>query len=393
MIKTFALLVDAVSAFQENKDLQEQIIITDPSLRRSSRNLAKKFPDLYYCAFGMGQQHEMKLSKQPIALRYQDLSLKSKSMVMKLEGIRLDAKVATSHELIDRYIEAVNPYTQLAETFQLYADAVVGVHGEREMESHLRQVEQLLFNKLSGLPNRTKLKDAVKAIKPSPYLDLKDDPCHQKTGKFLYTQENHDQEFLSIDMKHACYQAYRMVDADALPETTWKEFIRQFTPYVFVHQSKQLRLRVMGNVQLHPKYQKEIWESITREIYYRLEEAKLCTAQELVAFNSDELIFRTSNASFPSQSDETLKELLSKWFPQYLLRVERFHLTRIDPEQRYYKKVMLSDSTKKKKTVVFKCVQADQLPQVIKHCEGKEIDETDIAMAAGNKITFFEECV
>ena len=406
IFKEFPPLTARVAQFLASADEKEATLLVDAGLRRDVRAFSHEYKALHYVALGRGEVHALKLSKSPMELKFSELSLPTQLQVLQHEGMKFNRQV--TREAIQHYVATADAFNGIAGKMQLYADAVLALHGEREMESHLRKTEQDIVALLAKSPNVAKLAAAA-VDETSDDLKL--------PNKMLYTPDNAGgREYLAIDMRQANYQALRSMDRTFLSEPTWAEFLaRRFTPHAYMHQCKQLRLRVLGNVKLQPKKQKALWESIVKDVYRRLTDEKKTTvaaadkttrdatltdddakpaaittsqpeapkrlfaANDLVTWNSDELVYRAGDDG--AALEERVGNLLKSQLPEFVFRITRFTLHRLSAQSRvYYKRNAATGA------IEFKCVQADQLPQCIKQYRGEEITEQDLAVACGAKM-------
>lgn len=82
----------------------------------------------------------------------------------------------------------------------------------------------------------------------------------------VYSEDHHNQCFISVDIKQACYASLRYLNI--VPDKTYEEFISRFTDIQFFKDSKQLRQMLFGH--LNPKKQQQIQKMFIRMMLHLL---------------------------------------------------------------------------------------------------------------------------
>ena len=114
---------------------------------------------------------------------------------------------------------------------------------------------------------------------------------HKNLSKNIYCEQNCGKEFVSIDISSANFSVLKRYDKGIFNDKeTWRDFLRQFTKYEHILNSKYIRQVILGNC--NPSrvitYENYIAELICQKFEAVIHSAKL------ICFSTDELIFEVS---------------------------------------------------------------------------------------------------
>lgn len=364
--------------FQSGNQVSTEVIIPS-QLRKPMREFKTLFPDTYYVALGLQTTYTLRISKQPIKVTLEDLSPKSLSTFIEISNLKIPERIPKG--FLNYVVDLLDPYYGTRKLVDLFLDAISNFHGEKELQSQTWDLQKTIAQHIQKNPG---YKEWIEAKIPEIPMACK--PCvvspSEKGSRFssVYVPENDRQYFIGVDLKSANFQSLRefaptLVDNCA----TWAEFLRNFTDSEYFFECKRFRMKCFSysNNQkqfvLDPNKQKKMWENMTKQILQKLIDCQLFHRDEFAAWNSDELVFRVDHKSAESKVSKC-QQVLCKFFPFWQLRVTSFQLRKISPKQPFFA-VLRMDGR-----VDFKCCNAEELPQVIKKWEGRELDKKDVTI-------------
>lgn len=106
------------------------------------RRFKTEFPNLFYFAYGLGNEYKLVLSKEKFKIGFHSLTKKCKKFFIKYTCLRIDPDI--NPELLDK----LNPYLELDKWFELLTDVLHYVHGEKEFISRHYDVEKQIWDNL-----------------------------------------------------------------------------------------------------------------------------------------------------------------------------------------------------------------------------------------------------
>jgi hypothetical protein len=151
------------------------------------------------------------------------------------------------------------------------------------------------------------------------------------SGNAIYNITNDAGYFLSIDLKAANFQIIKR--AGFTDKATWKEFLVQFIDVdidskaaEYFDKSKLLRFKAISRHDL--KEHVVLIGNIVVEMLDAIIAAGIISDDNFVAFNGDELVFRTSADNMHDLRNKCIK-FLDEHFGNYLSHVEIFQLFKL----------------------------------------------------------------
>lgn len=136
----------------------------------------------------------------------------------------------------------------------------------------------------------------IKHISSKPEYDALNNmklPAYEHTEKKqLYQANNNNQVFVSLDLIKANFNCLKHYDSALVDNLTYNKFIKQFTPYDYFVESKQLRQVIFGN--LNPKRQQYLQKMIMSQLITKVREndSLANVIMEISASSSDEVVFK-----------------------------------------------------------------------------------------------------
>jgi hypothetical protein len=198
--------------------------------------------------------------------------------------------------------------------------------------------------------------------------------------KEIYTRDNVDKTFISIDMKQANFNCFLLI-SDVLEgnqeyvfrgKKSYKDYLHLFTPREYFKQSKYLRQVIFGN--LNPKKQQQMQKYIMDYIVYVVR--RKIDASKFFKSSADEIIIQSDS------SEDKLE--IKKCIDESFYNVKMFKLKQLGDKPYFVKE--FDDST-----IEFKCVPLHFFPQCYKYYHNLSITEKDRTFIFENNLAIFQE--
>lgn len=184
----------------------------------------------------------------------------------------------------------------------------------------------------------------------------------------IYSPTNVGKIFCSIDMKKANFSAMRHFSTEIFNNCdTWEQFVSGFTNNKHIINSKYIRQVVLGacNPGRQIKYEKHLMKQLLNMLMSNME-------IKVHSLAADEIILEDTG------NFEEISKFISE-NSDLPLRTEQFVLEEIHGTSGFVR------TTHDGKTV-FKCLDSNILPQVIRYYIGQEIEEADLVFYYGNSL-------
>ena len=203
----------------------------------------------------------------------------------------------------------------------------------------------------------------------------------------LYSEVNHKKIFLSIDMRQANFNAMKYFNTNMFKnEPTWSEFMRHFSKYKYIRDSKYIRQVVLGNC--NPK--RQVFEAtyLVCKLYEMLKPLSL----NCIRIEADELIYEIDESVFEKQNFHGYLGLINKIIKNIEntdygfiipLNIELFRLYKVEGTDGYIKKCFSYDFDSPI-NLKLKCFNAAELPFVIRQLLGEDITINDKMIYSGD---------
>ena len=347
IIEDIHKLLDIFVNFLENKIPIQELTISC-SLRKPLREFKEKFPSIYYFAYGNGNEYRLLISNKKIDINFSELTDKCKKVFMLATGIQINFEQIQAYEKLSKYCD-------LPKWLELFQSALLHFGCERDFISMHYELIDLVAEDIKKSDSYTESKNKI--VEPAK-LNLKQ---KRKMNGFLYTDHYDMGYYLSIDLKSANFQALRLIGL--IKEATWDEYIKKWNLPEYFCQAKSWRVRVLSSPDLFPKKITLFWTNIIVEIVNKIIESELYAENQVAILNSDEIVFVIKKESM-FHDVITIRDFLSKYFPQYLTQVNIFQLRKLAKDKQYYVKINQETNNKE-----FKCVTFDNMLNAIKLLE------------------------
>ncbi len=195
--------------------------------------------------------------------------------------------------------------------------------------------------------------------------DMSKYPSFQAKSQDIYKPNNVGKTFCSVDIKKANFTALvhyaKATDTQFWSSYDYKEFIKQFTKYDYMAESKHIRQVVFGNC--NPKRQIKYEAYLISTIINDLIAKNIIDVSDIYSLNHDEIIFDTS----PEKQNA-----LKKYFEnpmEFPIEFTVFKLARLLNTVAYIK--IIGDDT------ILKCVNPYEAPFVYRFMNHQEYQDTD----------------
>lgn len=204
----------------------------------------------------------------------------------------------------------------------------------------------------------------------------------------IFKCTNVGRHFVSIDMVKGNFTALRHYNPAIVGEKeTYEEFIGMFTEYEYIIKSKYIRQVIFGNQ--NPKrqvtYERYLMEQVLSEIFARTK----IPGANVAYLGTDEIVLDVTNfvneigmidGDFVDRLNEALQVVRSEGVN---VRNEYFKLYRIKGTSGYMRKYEFETAHK---GVDFKCVEADEMPFVIRAYKNEPVQDSDIVFVYNGKL-------
>jgi hypothetical protein len=255
------------------------------------------------------------------------------------------------------YINKIDPFTNIIHWLELLNTALIYVGGEKEFIAKHWELENNIFSDIKT--RYTSAYNKFKKLRPKPINN-------KYNNNNLYSVENSGGYFISIDLKSAGYQMLKMHNIindvhenenENKNKTSWEQYI--LTRHIdneYFSKLKQLRIRALNKI-CHST-QKILWENLMLMMLDDMVGANIITKDNIVSFNSDEFIMRTSSTTILNDFNK-YKSYYNQHYSTYDINIEPFKLVNLAGTT-FYAKINVIN-----KTTTFKCVNYLQLTQAI----------------------------
>jgi hypothetical protein len=203
----------------------------------------------------------------------------------------------------------------------------------------------------------------------------------------IYKPTNIGKHFVSIDMVKGNFTALRHYNPEIVGgKETYDQFIGMFTEYEYIIKSKYIRQVIFGNQ--NPKrqtaYERVLMEQVLSEIFARTK----ILGKNVAYLGTDEIVLDVTDYIIDGQLDSKFLEMLNRaldFVRQHGINVrnEYFHLYRVKGTSGYMRKYEFETAHK---GVDFKCVEADEMPFVIRAYKNESIREDDMVFIYNDKL-------
>lgn len=252
---------------------------------------------------------------------------------------------------IQYYLDTLDPYYDCKRLWDLFCEAY--------SQSNIQQIRMESQNVKNNIIKYFKENDEYNTFVNS-VINV---PTEILCGSTLYTPNNANKWFISIDVRTANYRVL-MKYCPSIANTEWKDFIKNFTNTKFLIESKHFRETIFGELcckkinKLPLVFVKECIDFINSDY-------KLAETLEKVLCSNDEVIYEVN----PSFNCDNLRKIIEEKFPN-TFKIEKYKLIQM-------KDFLFFAKEKDNNKVEFKSIPKKFLMQCVKYYEKREITELD----------------
>lgn len=311
--------------------------------------------NLYTKSDKVGLSKIMKVSKHkfPIEITNMHVYYFVKQMHLPISYCTVDT--------IKYYLSLLNPYyNNCLENYEIYCDEFKNGFDPLQ-ETNAVSKKAINFIKTH--------EEYIKLIKNTPKLDL-----GQRKKLELYQMIHIGKRFVSLDVKKGNFTVLKL-RCPGIFDGTWEDFISKYTDSKFIRNTKRIREVIFGDLNFS-KLANSLQEHEINELYQYLSHSVIFKNMTLISKVGDEMIFSLHDNLKNEDLLETMKE-----YNKQIFHVKIFTLKQFDGVPYYYK--MYTDGT-----IEPRKVNKKYMMQVIKHYEGKPIEELDLTCVDDERIPY-----
>ena len=256
--------------------------------------------------------------------------------------------------------------------------------GFRNEEEYFAMYNKVKDDAINYLANNPEMQYFCKEEDMNKYK-----PQFSFPGNTIFKCTNVGKHFVSIDMIKGNFTALRHYNPAIVGgKETYEEFVGQFCPHKYLCSSKYVRQVCFGNA--NPKrqvtYERYLMEQVLSEIFARTK----ILGKNVAYLGTDEIVLDISSyISSDGQLDTKFQEMLNRAIDVSKanginVRHEYFHLYRIKGTNDGYMRKYEFETAHK--GVDFKCVEADEMPFVIRAYKQETVREEDLVFVYNGKL-------
>lgn len=290
----------------------------------------------------------------------------------------MDLQTNTKHRFIKDFSLPIQVIQE--PMFMYYIDELDSYYSTIKKLQYLKDAINLLGSEDKVFSEFSKIKDSLIAAvtEQKKYQELSVDSLEQYTvkngvtQKNIYSLENSNKVFISIDLKHANFNVLKMYDSSLVLESeNYEDFVGTMTDVEYFKKSKYIRQFIFGN--LLPKKQQKLQHWVIDSIVQVL----LSSGLKLPEFNSasaDEIVIHVDKNRVDDVFNHIKNELKTNvktcGFYEWL-KIEMFVLKSIGGKSYFVKENMLDGS------IEFKAIPSFIFMQVYKKYVGNPVEYFD----------------
>ena len=278
------------------------------------------------------------------------------------------------------YVNLIDPHFDVKKKLTLLEEVVVKLGGEDRFFSESNRIKETLINTIQATPSYATLSnDVLKAYETVNQVEQQD----------IYNMGNVNRTYISVDLKHANFNVFRMYDETlTLGFKSYEDLVGSITPFDYFKKAKYLRQVIFGNML--PKKQQRLQKWVIDKIISVLHKEVGIQLVDFVSASSDEIVFAVAPdniGQFVSMVGNKLAEdATTKPYADWI-KVEAFTLKSIGDKKFFVKENLVSGK------VEFKAVPSLYFMQVYKKYIGKELEPYDLYFVSDGYLAEFKETV
>lgn len=278
------------------------------------------------------------------------------------------------------YVERLDEHFSIKKKLQLLEEAVTTLGGEDRFFAESHKIKDAIINTIQTT-------DAYKELADNRLESY--ETKNSVTQQDIYNMGNVNRTFISVDLKHANFNVFKMYDKSlVLNHNTYAELIGSLTTLEYFKTAKYLRQVIFGNML--PKKQQRLQKWVIDKIISVLHKEVGIQLADFVSASSDEIVFAVAPdniGQFVAMVGNKLAEdATTKPYADWI-KVEAFTLKSIGDKKFFVKENLVSGK------VEFKAVPSLYFMQVYKKYIGKELEPYDLYFVSDGYLAEFKETV
>lgn len=236
----------------------------------------------------------------------------------------------TQEPMFSYYIKTLDPHFGTVAKLKLLTDVIETLGTEEDFFSESNTVKSTLINAIQEKSTYNLLQmDKLEAYDVATGVASRD----------IYTMENINKTFISLDLKHANFNVFKMFNKElTLGFETYAEMVGSVTDFDYFKQSKHLRQVIFGNML--PKKQQKLQKFVMAKLITMLNEDVGIDMDDFVSASTDEVVFAVSKQDIEpfvamierKMADNEVTKVYAPW-----VRVEAFDLLSIGDKKFFVK--------------------------------------------------------
>ena len=278
------------------------------------------------------------------------------------------------------YVERLDEHFSLKKKLQLLEEAVTTLGGEDRFFAESHNIKDAIINAIQSTDAYKKLADdRLESYETKNSVEQQD----------IYNMGNVNRTFISVDLKHANFNVFKMYDASlVLNHNNYGELIGSLTQLEYFKSAKYLRQVIFGNML--PKKQQKLQKWVIDKCITALHTDVGIQMADFLSASSDEIVFAVD----PKHIDEFVGMVKTKLtenvetapFSDWI-KVEAFTLKSVGDKKFFVKENCLT------KEFEFKAVPSLYFMQVFKKYFGLELEPYDLMFYSDGYLAEFKETV
>lgn len=278
------------------------------------------------------------------------------------------------------YVNLIDPHFDVKKKLTMLEEVVVTLGGEDRFFSESNRIKETLINTIQATPSYATLSnDVLKAYETVNQVEQQD----------IYNMGNVNRTYISVDLKHANFNVFRMYDETlTLGFKSYEDLVGSITPFDYFKKAKYLRQVIFGNML--PKKQQRLQKWVIDKIISVLHKEVCIQLADFVSASSDEIVFAVA----PENLDGFVSMVQSKIagnsetaaFADWV-KVQAFTLKSVGDKKFFVKENCLTDE------IEFKAVPSLYFMQVFKKYHGLPLEPMDMLFFSDGYLAEFKETV
>lgn len=277
-------------------------------------------------------------------------------------------------------LEELEEHFGTEEKFNMFTDVIERTGGEEGFYTESNKVKNTLIQKIQA-------QEAYSKLQSDKLEEYNIDQSKQVKQQNIYTMENVNRTFISLDLKHANFNVMKMYDPSlTLGFDNYQEMVGSVTDFEYFKKSKYLRQVIFGNML--PKKQQKLQKWVISKLVEMLNIDVGIDMTDFVSASADEVLFAVSPDNIEQFVDMVQRKLINNSetskFADWV-RIEAFTLKSIGDKKFFVKENAITGD------VEFKGIPSFLFMQVYKKFTGKPEVELDKVFYHEGYMAVFKE--